>query len=53
MKTITSKFEYYRNALEGVGPKTKELILSRAAQDEGLALDELVRLCRLAYPDEV
>ena len=49
MKNYT--FEDYRDALEGVGPKTKECILSRAAQD--IEIGDFIRLCKLAFPDEV
>ena len=31
-------FEDYREALEGVGPKTRENILARAEQDENIEL---------------
>lgn len=43
-------FSDYRNALNGVGPATKERILSEAA--EHLTALELARLVRIAYPDE-
>lgn len=36
----------------GVGPKLKELILERAANDtEGITFREFIRLCKLAYPE--
>ncbi len=51
MRTFDS-IENYAAALEGAGPKLKELILDRAAHDEDIALDELVELVRMAYPGE-
>ena len=49
-----SKYTYedYRAALEGAGPKLKEIILDRAAQDPGIEFPELKELVDLAYPDE-
>ena len=44
-------FEDYREALEGVGPKTRENILARAEQDENIEFPDFVRLCKLAYPE--
>lgn len=44
-------FEDYREALEGAGPKAREIILARADQDEGIEFPEFVELLRLAYPD--
>lgn len=45
-------FEDYRQALEGAGPKLKELILERAANDtEGIPFEAFIRLCQLAYPE--
>lgn len=44
-------FEDYREALEGVGPRTRENILARAEQDENIEFPEFVRLCKLAYPE--
>ena len=44
-------FEDYREALESVGPKTREHILSRAEQDENLDFPEFVQLCKLACPE--
>lgn len=46
-------FEDYRAALDGAGPKLKELILDRAAHDTRIDLSELRVLVRYAYPDEV
>lgn len=45
------KFEDYQEALDGAGPKLKEVILERAAHDENLGIRELKRLAELAYPD--
>lgn len=45
-------FEEYKEALNGVGPKTKEMILARAAADDHLNLWMFVRLCKLAYPEQ-
>lgn len=46
-------FEDYRRALEGAGPKLKELILDRAAHDPGIHLMELKELVSSAYPEDV
>lgn len=46
-------FEDYRKALEGAGPKLKELILARAAHDPGIDLMELKELVSGAYPEDV
>ena len=43
--------EDYKEALEGAGPKLKELILDRAAQDHGIGFLELKKLADLAYPE--
>lgn len=43
-------FSMYRDALDGVGPKLKEIILERAAHDVKISL---VALAARAYPDEV
>lgn len=44
-------FEDYKTALEGAGPKLKELILDRAAHDpEAVSFQEFIQLCHLAYP---
>lgn len=43
--------EDYRAALSGAGPKLKELILDRAAQDRAISLFDLRELVRCAYPD--
>lgn len=44
-------FDEYRDALNGAGPKLKELILDRAANDRAICLFELRELVRAAYPD--
>lgn len=46
-------FEEYRDALEGAGPKLKELILDRAAHDPKIDFSELRALVSFAYPEEV
>ena len=51
MKQFT--FEDYREALEGVGPKTREHILERAIQDKNIEFEDFLRLCNLAYPEAV
>lgn len=42
----------YQEALQGAGPKLKELILERAAHEDWLDLMELRELAKLAYPDD-
>lgn len=49
MKKYT--FEDYREAMDGVGPKVKGIILEHAAQYGDLKLPDFVRLCKLADPD--
>ncbi len=44
-------FEDYREALEGVGPRAREIILTHADRDEDIGFPEFVELLRLAYPD--
>jgi len=44
-------FEDYREALEGVGPHTRENILACAEQDKNIEFPEFVKLCKLAYPE--
>lgn len=44
-------FEEYRDALNGAGPKLKELILDRANHDRAICLPELRDLVKAAYPD--
>ena len=43
----------YRDALEGSGPKLKELILDRAAHDPKIDFAALKALVAFAYPGEV
>ena len=50
---MTENYESYLFALEGAGPKLKEIILDRAARDGRVSLEELCRLVRSAYPEEV
>lgn len=47
-----SAFANYCDALEGAGPKLKELILDRAANDEDISLQDLKRLVERAYPEQ-
>lgn len=51
---ITSGYNIkdYEDALEGAGPKLKELILERAAQDHSIDFMELKRLVGRAYPEQ-
>ena len=49
MKKFT--FEDYREAMDGVGPKVKEIILEHAAQYGDLELSDFIRLCKLAGTD--
>lgn len=50
MKNFT--FEDYREALDGAGPKLKELILERASHDtETITFPEFIRLVQIAYPE--
>lgn len=44
-------FEDYLEALEGVGPKTRENILERAIQDKNIEFEDFLRLCKMAYPE--
>lgn len=44
-------FEQYKEALDGAGPKLKEIILERATQDDGIEFPELKALVDLAYPE--
>lgn len=45
-------FDDYRAALDGAGPKLKELILERASHDtEGITFPEFIRLVQIAYPE--
>ena len=51
MKQFT--FEDYREALEGVGQKTRENILERAINDKNIEFQDFLSLCKLAYPEPV
>lgn len=42
----------YMEALEGAGPKLKEIILDRAAQDKSLSVWDLKTLVKAAYPED-
>lgn len=53
LQAQSDRYYKYGRLLEGAGPKLKEIILDRAAHDYGITLEELVSLCRLAYPEEV
>lgn len=44
-------FEDYRAALEGAGPKLKELVLDRAAHDPAIDFKVLKALVEFAYPE--
>ena len=48
------KFTYddYKSALNGAGPKLKEMILDRAAQDKDISFMELKWLVDFAYPEQ-
>ena len=50
---MTENYESYLFALEGAGPRLKEIILDRAAHDRTVTLSELCALKRAAYPEEV
>lgn len=45
-------FEEYCEILEGAGWKLKEIVLDRAANDEGIDLRQLKALIEIAYPEE-
>ncbi len=47
-----SDFQEYYDALEEAGPKMKELVLDRAANDSEISLSELQQLVRRAYPEQ-
>ena len=49
MKTFT--FEDYWKALDGAGPKMKEYILERAANDHNIDFVEMKELVDKAYPE--
>ena len=42
-------FSDYQTALEGAGPKLKELVLDRAARDPGIDFPELRKVVDIAY----
>lgn len=44
--------EEYRQALDGAGPKLKEIILDRAAHDGGIGVLDLKELVAVAYPEQ-
>lgn len=46
------RLEDYRQALDGAGPRLKEVILDRAAHDDSIQLPELKELVVLAYPEQ-
>ncbi len=41
----------YLEALDGAGPKLRELVLDRAAHDPAIDLNDLVTLAKAADPD--
>lgn len=43
-------FDDYCKALEGAGPKLKELVLARAAHDRNIDFMQLSELVAFAYP---
>lgn len=55
MKMITNgyQFEDYQQALDGAGPKLKELILERAAHDHSIDFMELRELVDRSYPEQI
>ena len=55
MKMITNGYqvEDYQQALDGAGPKLKELILERAAHDHSIDFMELRELVDWAYPEQI
>ena len=44
--------DQYKKALEGSGPKLKEIILDRAAHDRDISVWVLRELVKAAYPEE-
>jgi len=44
-------FDDYWRALDGAGPKLKEIVLERASRDEGIEFPDLKRPCDKAYPE--
>lgn len=55
MSEVLMNYSYdeYRDALEGAGPKLKELILDRAAHDPKIDFPGLKALVEMAYQDGV
>ncbi len=51
-ETMGSTFEEYLKALEGAGPRLKELILHRAEQEGEITFEEFLELCKRAYPED-
>ena len=49
MKKFT--FKDYQEAMEGVGPKTRENILERAVHDTNIEFPDFIRLCKMANPE--
>jgi len=49
---MKTKFTYqdYMNALDGVGPKLKEIVLERATKDGNINFQQLKALVDYAYP---
>lgn len=47
-----NSFQEYWDALECAGPKMKELVLDRAANDSKISLFELRQLVGRAYPEQ-
>lgn len=48
----TGHFQEYWDSLEEAGPKMKELVLDRAANDSEISLFELRQLVSRAYPEQ-
>ena len=44
-------FDEYKLALDGAGPKLKEMILDHAAHNREISFPEVLKLQKLAYPD--
>ena len=49
---MENTFEEYKKALEGAGPRLKELILHRAEQEGDISFQEFLELCKIAYPEQ-
>lgn len=43
-------YQDYMNALDGVGPKLKEIVLERATKDDNIDFEQLIALADYAYP---